>query len=60
MISSSITRNDTRYDVGLTLDVPITQSILLSVRGNYTDNHSNIPNYAFDNTGGSIGTSWRF
>jgi hypothetical protein len=59
-VNSSVTRNDTRYDVSLTLDVPLSRSILLSVRGNYADNDSNIPNYAFNNTGGSIGASWRF
>jgi tetratricopeptide (TPR) repeat protein len=59
-VNTTIARNDTRYDAVLTLDIPVTRTILLSVRGNYTNNDSSIPNYTFHDTGGSIGASWRF
>lgn len=59
-ISSIVVRDDTRYDGMLAVDVPISRSLLLSLKGQYADNDSSIPNYTFDNTGGSLGISWRF
>lgn len=59
-VSARLVRDDTRYDAILTVDVPLSRALLLSMRGNYTDNESNVPNYEFDNTGGSLGVSWRF
>lgn len=59
-ISSVVVRDDTRLDGIVSLDVPVSRSMLLSLRGQYTDNDSRVPNYVFDNTGGSLGITWRF
>jgi hypothetical protein len=59
-ISARLVRDDTRYDGILTVDVPLSRALLLSIKGVYTDNDSNVPNYEFDNAGGSLGVSWRF
>jgi hypothetical protein len=59
-VSARLIRDDTRYDAILTVDVPLSRALLLSAKGIYTDNDSNVPNYEFDNAGGSLGVSWRF
>jgi len=47
------------YDAVLTLDIPVTRTILLSVRGNYTNKRFEHPELDVPRTGGSIGASWR-
>jgi hypothetical protein len=59
-ISSVVIRDDKRYDAGLTLDIPLARTLQLSLRGTYTKNDSSVPNYAFNNKGGSVAISWRF
>lgn len=53
-------REDTRIDARLTLNVPLNRSLALTVSGIYADNDSNLPNYSYDNTGGSVGLNVRF
>jgi tetratricopeptide (TPR) repeat protein len=53
-------REDTRIDARLTLNVPLSRSLALTVSGIYADNDSNLPNYSYDNTGGSVGLNVRF
>jgi hypothetical protein len=53
-------RKDTRVDARLSLDVPLTRNLALSIAGNYADNDSNLPNYKYDNAGASIGLSVQF
>jgi hypothetical protein len=53
-------RTEDRFDLDLALSVPLTSSLSLDLRGSQTWNHSNLPNYDYDNTLGSIGISFRF
>ena len=53
-------REDDRYDVTLSLDVPIVDFLSVSLSGQQTWNESNLPNNEYDNTAGTAGFNFSF
>lgn len=53
-------RRDNRVDLSLSLDVPFTRSLALSLSGQQTWNGSNLPNNDYDNTGVTAGMTYRY
>ncbi len=53
-------RRDHRYDLTLSLDLPFTRSLALSLSGQQTWNRSNIPNNQYDNSGITAGMVYRY
>lgn len=53
-------RRDTRADVILSNNIRMTPALTLVVSLQYTDNDSSLPNFEYDNTGGSVGLAWSF
>lgn len=53
-------REDDRYDISLSLDIPIIDHLALSLSGQQTWNESNLPNNEYDNTAGTAGFTFDF
>jgi hypothetical protein len=53
-------RKDTRVDLILVNNIPLTNAFTLVVSAIYTKSYSSLPNFEFDNKGASIGVGWRF
>src|SRR5690606_2807565 len=60
MIDPGREREDSRMDVSAGIDVPLSRALTLTITGTYTNNDSNLPNYDFDNSAGSIALVGRF
>lgn len=53
-------RNEDRIDLEASLSIPLGEFVSLDLRAGQTWNESNLPNYDFNNTSGTIGVSYRF
>jgi tetratricopeptide (TPR) repeat protein len=53
-------RMDTRLDVILSNNIQMTRTLTLVVAAQYSDNHSSLPNFDYDNFGVSAGVTWNF
>jgi len=60
LISSTTSRTDDQYRVGLALDMPVHEQFGLLTQVQYTWADSSLPNYAFNNFTISIGPNVRF
>lgn len=60
MIDPGRKRDDSRMDISAGIDVPLSRALALTITGTYTSNDSNLPNYDFDNSAGSIALVGRF
>jgi tetratricopeptide (TPR) repeat protein len=59
-VDPDVTREDDRFDVGVTLSIPLGELLSLSFGARHTVNDSNLPNFEFDNTTVSALTSIAF
>ncbi|MEO1092472.1 MAG: tetratricopeptide repeat protein [Pseudomonadota bacterium] len=59
-VDPNVKRRDDRFDVGLTLNVPITADVGISAGARYADNDSNLPNFTFSNTTVSVLATYAF
>ena len=53
-------RRDTRFEVIVSNNIPLTQPLTLVLSTLYTKNDSSLPNFKYDAIGGSIGVAWSF
>ncbi len=53
-------RRDTRIDLTLSTNLPLTSSWSLVLTGLYTDNDSSLPNFKYHNWAGDFGVTWSF
>ncbi len=60
MIDPDRDRKDTRVDFAAGIDVPVSRAFSITLTGTYTKNDSNLPNFDFDNSAGSIAFVGRF
>jgi len=51
-------RKDTRVDVNLSFNIPLTTRVTMVLNGLYTNNDSSLPNFDYDNWGGGLGFAW--
>jgi len=51
-------RDDTRLDANLSFNIPLGTSVTMVLSGLYTKNDSELPNFDYDNWGGSLGFAW--
>lgn len=59
-VDPDVSRTDDRVDLGLSLGIPLTEALSLSLGVRHSENDSNLPNYEFDNTTVSVLTSFAF
>ena len=59
-VDPDVSRRDDRLDLGLSLGVPLSERLSLSLGVRHSENDSNLPNYDFDNTTLSVLTSFAF
>jgi len=59
-VDPNVTRDETRVDIRFTTNIPIVEDVTLVLSAQHTENYSNLPNFEFDNTSGTVGINWRF
>ena len=60
LVDPLVKRDEDRWDVVLSTTVPLSRQFALNAAVNYTDNSATLPNFEFDNLGGSLGIAWTF
>lgn len=60
LVAPGVRRSENQYELTAILSVPLARSLTFDLRAQQTWNRSNLPNYRYDNSLGSIGVSYRF
>lgn len=60
LVDPIVKRTEDRGDLQASLSIPMVASLSCDLRIGQTWNRSNLPNYDFDNTAGTVGVSYRF
>ncbi len=60
MIDPDRDRKDSRIDLAAGIDVPVSRAFSITLTGTYTKNDSNLPNFDYDNSAGSLSFVGRF
>jgi tetratricopeptide (TPR) repeat protein len=59
-VDPTVKRQDNRFDIVLSHNVRITQTLTLTALVEYTNNNSTLPNFKYHDTSASLGLAWSF
>ncbi len=59
-VDARTTRKDTEWRWSLVQSIPLARSLDLQVQMEYTNNASNLPNYSYTNSSGTLSVVWKY
>ncbi|MGF6851413.1 surface lipoprotein assembly modifier [Paraburkholderia sp. CI3] len=59
-VDPNVKRQDNRFDIALSTNIRLTQTLTLTAVVQYTNNNSTLPNFKYHDTSGSLGLAWSF
>ncbi|MFL9921634.1 porin family protein [Paraburkholderia fungorum] len=60
VVDPSVKRQDNRFDIVLSNNIRLTQTLTLTAVVQYTNNNSTLPNFKYHDTSASVGLAWSF